>query len=173
MLRAHLLEDVTARLLALVDAVVLRPWITPTTRHLRAHVDVYRTMPSHIFREVAAAHLRTATFEPMAPDVFAAYFDQWEGERGQRLWIRNVVGHDEQDTADFEPRLGEIAVPTRIVWGEQDAWLPPELAAEIQSPIPGADRVMVPGAGHFSPEDRPAEVARAIADFVMSAPPQR
>jgi len=169
-LRAHLLEDVAARQLALVDAVVLRPWITPTTRHLRAHVDVYRTMPSHIFREVAAAHLRTATFEPMAPDVFAAYFDQWEGERGQRLWIRNVSGHDEQHTADFEPRLGEIEVPVRIVWGERDAWLAPELAAEIQSRIPGADRVTIPDAGHFAPEDRPAEVARALGEFLEESP---
>ncbi|PZS34621.1 MAG: hypothetical protein DLM59_04390 [Pseudonocardiales bacterium] len=25
-------------------------------------------------------------------------FDQWEGELGQRLWLRNVRGFDEQDT---------------------------------------------------------------------------
>lgn len=87
-LRAHLLEGTPARKIGLVDAVVLRPWITATTRHLQAHLDVYRTMPTHIFREVAAAHLRTATEQPMRPEVFAAYFDQWEGEGGQELWIR-------------------------------------------------------------------------------------
>ena len=165
-LRAHLLEGTPARNIVLVDAVVLRPWITPTTRHLKAHLDVYRSMPTHIFREVAAAHLRTATEQPMEPAVFAAYFDQWEGERGQQLWLRNVGGFDEQDTVDFEPLLDGMQTPTRVVWGEQDRWLPVEVSATIQSRLPQADRVVVPAAGHFSPEDQPNGVAEAIADFM-------
>lgn len=165
-LRAHLLEGTPARRVALVDAVVLRPWITATTRHMRLHLDVYRTMPTHIFREVAAAHLRTATEQPMAEAVFAAYFDQWEGERGHQLWLRNVRGFDEQDTADFEPLLEAMQTPTRIVWGELDRWLPIEVSAAIQSRLPVADRVLVPSAGHFSPEDQPSQVAEAIADFI-------
>lgn len=95
-LRAHLIEGAPARQVALVDAVVLRPWMTATTRHIQAHLDVYRTMPTHIFREVSAAHLRTATFKRMRPEVFAAYFDQWEGERGHQLWLRNVRGFDDE-----------------------------------------------------------------------------
>lgn len=165
-LRAHLLESTQARGLALVDAVVLAPWITATTRHIKAHTEAYRTMPTHIFREVAAAHLRTATEQPMRPEVFAAYFDQWEGERGQRLWLRNVAGFDEQDTTDFEPLLGGMRTPTRIVWGEQDRWLPLDVSAEIEARLPGADRIVIPAAGHFSPEDQPAEVAEALAGFL-------
>ncbi|MBA3309788.1 MAG: alpha/beta hydrolase [Nocardioidaceae bacterium] len=165
-LRAHLLEGTGAQSIVLVDAVVLRPWITATTRHLKAHLDVYRTMPTHIFREVAAAHLRTATEQPMGPAAFAAYFDQWEGEIGQRLWLRNVRGFDEQDTADFEPLLDGMQTPTRIVWGEHDRWLPVDVSAAIQARLPAADRVVVPAAGHFSPEDQPTRVAEAIADFL-------
>jgi pimeloyl-ACP methyl ester carboxylesterase len=168
-LRAHLLEGTPARKIALVDAVVLRPWITATTRHIQTHLDAYRTMPTHIFREVAAAHLRTATARPMGPAAFAAYFDQWEGEPGHRLWLRNVRGFDEQDTADFEPLLAEMRTPTRIVWGEQDRWLPVGVSAEILDRLPAADRILVPGAGHFSPEDQPARVAEAIAGFLSQA----
>lgn len=165
-LGAHLLEGTPTDKLVLVDAVVLRPWITATTRHIKAHMDVYASMPTHSFREIAAAHLRTATEQPMQPEVFAAYFDQWEGEQGQQLWLRNVRGFDEQDTADFEPLLDAMATRTRIVWGEQDRWLPVEVSATIQSRLPNADRVLIPYAGHFSPEDQPAEVAEAIADFL-------
>lgn len=120
-----------------------------------AHPDVYQTMPTHIFRQVAAAHLRTATHQPMLQSVFAAYIGRWEGERGHRLWLRNVAGFDEQETADFEPLLGGLQAPTRIVWGEQDRWLPVEVCADIQARIPNADRVVIPDAGHFSPEDQP------------------
>ncbi len=165
-LRAHLLGSTPARKIGLVDAVVLRPWITATTRHLQAHLDVYQTMPTHIFREVAAAHLRTATEHPMQPAVFAAYFDQWEGERGQQLWLRNVRGHNEQDTADFELLLDEMHTPTRIVWGEQDRWLPLHVSADIQARLPNSDLVVIPAAGHFSPEDQPSKVVEALADFL-------
>ncbi len=165
-LRAHLLRGTPARKLVLVDAVVLRPWITPTTRHLKAHPDVYRTMPTHIFREVAAAHLRTATHRPMDPAVFAAYFDQWEGERGHQLWLRNVRGFDEHDTADFEPRLATMTTPTLVVWGEHDRWLPPEVSGEIEALLPDAVRVLIPAAGHFAPEDQAVLVANAVIDFL-------
>lgn len=165
-LRAHLLEGSPASRIVLVDAVVLRPWITATTRHIKANLEVYRSMPTHIFREVTAAHLRTATVKPMDPHVFAAYFDHWEGEVGQRLWLRNVEGFNEQDTADFEPVLNEMATPTRLIWGEQDRWLPVQVSADIESRLPAADRVVIPGAGHFSPEDQPNRVCEAIADFL-------
>ncbi|MGI8576181.1 MAG: alpha/beta fold hydrolase [Egibacteraceae bacterium] len=135
-LRAHLLHAVPARKLALIDAVVLAPWITATTRHIKAHLDVYQTMPTHIFREVAAAHLRTATAQPMPTAVFAAYFDQWGGERGHRLWLRNVAGFDKQDATEFEPLLGGMQTPVRVVWGEHDRWLPLEVSAEIQARLP-------------------------------------
>jgi pimeloyl-ACP methyl ester carboxylesterase len=165
-LRTHLLEDTSVRQIALIDAVVLRPWITPTTRHMQANLDVYRTMPTHIFREVAAAHLRTATYRPMNPAVFAGYFEQWEGERGHQLWIRNVKGFDERDTADFEPLLDRVTIPTCIIWGAHDAWIDPKISAEILSRLPAADRVLVPDAGHFSPEDEPARVAQTLDDFL-------
>lgn len=123
-------------------------------------------MPIHIFREVAAAHIRTATHLPMAPTAFAAYFDQWEGETGRQMWLRKVRGFNEQDTRDFEPLLGDMITPTLLIWGEQDAWLDPSLATEIQHRLPDAERVLIPRAGHFSPEDQPDLVTSALADFL-------
>lgn len=71
-LRAHLLEHVPFSRIALIDAVVLRPWIPPTTRHVKAHLDVYETMPTAIFEAIVASHLRTATHEPMDESAFEA-----------------------------------------------------------------------------------------------------
>jgi pimeloyl-ACP methyl ester carboxylesterase len=165
-LRAHLIEGVAAQRLALVDAVVLRPWITPASRHIQAHLEAYRSMPVHLFREVAAAHLRTATYRPMDEEVFAAIFDQWEGKQGQALWLAHVAGFDESHTAEFEPFLGSMETPTRIIWGDHDAWLEPEVSKQIERRLPQADRVLLPEAGHFSMEDRPTELARALADWL-------
>jgi len=59
-----------------------------------------------------------------------------------------------------------MTTPTRIVWGEQDAWLAPEVSAQLEARLPDSDRILIAGAGHFSPEDRPAEVAGALVDFL-------
>ncbi len=165
-LRAHLLEGVAARRLVLVDAVALRPWITPASRHIQAHLEAYRTMPTHLFREVVAAHLRTATHRPMDQEVFRAIFDQWEGERGQARWLAHVAGFDERHTEEFEPLLNSMETPTRIVWGEHDAWLDPEVSERIERQLPRADRVLLSEAGHFSMEDEPDGVAAAILDWL-------
>ena len=109
----------------LLDSVVLRPWITPTTRHVRAHLDVYRTMPTRTFEAVVASHLRTATHKPLDQHALATYLEEWRGEFGQRFYLQKDAQLDERDTAEFEPLLPSIGVPVSIIWGEQDAWLAP------------------------------------------------
>ncbi len=49
--------------------------------------------------------------------------------------------------------------------GERDAWLDVEVSRRIEARIPGARRVVLPDAGHFSMEDSPAEVAGLLADY--------
>jgi pimeloyl-ACP methyl ester carboxylesterase len=164
-LRAHLLEGVPSGCIALIDSVALRPWITPTTRHMKVHLDAYETMPTETFEAVVASHLSTATYRVMDEPTLATYLDQWRGEFGQRLYLQNTAQLDEKDTADFEPLLPTITVPIRIIWGEQDAWLPPATAERLHELIPGSDLVLLPDTGHFAMEDSPQEVAATLFDF--------
>ncbi len=167
-LRAHLLQQRRFRRLALIDAVVLAPWITPTTRHIQAHLDVYRTMPEHIFEQVTEAHLRTAVQRGFEAEAFAAYHGRWRGVEGQAAYLQKVAHFDEEHTRELEPLLGTIDVPSLIVWGAQDAWLHPSLARRLGDLIPGSDVQLIADAGHFAMEDAPAEVARALLEFFHS-----
>jgi pimeloyl-ACP methyl ester carboxylesterase len=56
-----------------------------------------------------------------------------------------------------------------VIWGEEDAWLAPEFGRRRVEAIPAALFTTVPNAGHFVPEDRPDDVARALARFFSSA----
>ncbi len=169
LLRAHLVHGRRFRQLGLVDAVVLAPWITPTTRHIQDHLDAYGTMPRHIFEQITAAHLRTAVHRGLDDDAFSAYHAQWRGEGGQRAYLEKIVHFDEQHTREFEPLLETIRVPVLVLWGQQDAWLDPALARRLGDLIPGADVKLIDGAGHFSPEDAPSEVADALLGFFRSS----
>jgi pimeloyl-ACP methyl ester carboxylesterase len=164
-LRTHLLEGVSFGCIALLDSVVLRPWITPTTRYVKAHLDVYRTMPVKTFEAILASHLRTATHKPLDEHAFATYLEGWRGESGQRLYLNKDAQLDERDTAEFEPLLPSIGVPVSIIWGEQDAWLDPALAERLHELIPGSDLLVLPETGHFAMEDSPQHITAALLDF--------
>jgi len=168
-LRAHLLHRCAFRRIGLVDPVVFAPWITATTRHVQAHLDTYRTMPNHVFRMITETHLRTAVHGGMDEETLAAYQRPWAGESGQAAYLQKVAGFDEDDTTEFEPLLETIRVPVRIVWGAEDQWLSPALAARLRDAIPGADLVLVPAAGHFAMEDAPAAVTEALSGFFSAA----
>ncbi len=161
-LRAHLLEGVPVSHLALIDAVVLAPWITARTREMQRTTERWNVLPDEDLGNLIADHLRTATATLLPGDVFDALFGQWSGAEGQRLYLRNLAQLDEDHTRAFEHLLPTIVAPTAIIWGEDDAWLPAETARRIADRIPGATCTVLPGAGHFSMEDDPDAVTGAL-----------
>lgn len=167
-LRAHLLGDVPFERMALVDAVVLRPWITTTTRHMKTHLECYRTMPIHIFEQAATGHLRTAVHRSMDEQTFEAFFGQWRGPEGKRAYLQHVSQFDEEQTAEYEPLLVTMKTLVRLVWGEHDAWIDRSVAERINDILPSSDLRIIPEAGHFSMEDEPSAVAEALLSFFAS-----
>jgi pimeloyl-ACP methyl ester carboxylesterase len=168
-LRAHLLEGRAVGRIALVDAVALNPWNTPTTTHVRAHLDAYRTMPLHVYEAVVKAHLRTAVHRPLDDDALTAYLAPWRGEDGRAAYFGKIAQWTDDDVGALEPFLATLDVPVRIIWGEEDRWLNRSVAERLQAAIPSAELRLIPGAGHFAPEDAPAAVARELLEFFGGA----
>ncbi len=64
-------------------------------------------------------------------------------------------------------RLGRIACPTLILWGEADRVVGPFYAQRFASGISGRTTVkLIPGAGHLADLDAPEPVAKAVLAFV-------
>jgi pimeloyl-ACP methyl ester carboxylesterase len=164
--RAHLIDHVPVRRLALLDAAVIGPWNTAFTEHMQRHEDAYRTMPPHVFADIIAARVRTATHHPMSDQVASAYLAPWAGAAGQQRWIDQVASVTFEDTREVVARLGEITAPTLVVWGGQDAWLPPTMGDRLAAAIPGAQQTTIADAGHFLPEDDPQGTADALLQFL-------
>lgn len=58
--------------------------------------------------------------------------------------------------------------PVVLVWGEQDKFFPVEWAREMVGDFPDASLTVIPDAGLFSHEERPAEVAEALLPTLTS-----
>ena len=65
-------------------------------------------------------------------------------------------------------RLGEIACPTLIVWGERDSLLPVRHAREWAQRIPSSELRVLSEAGHLPMLERPEQFNRVALEFVES-----
>jgi pimeloyl-ACP methyl ester carboxylesterase len=67
---------------------------------------------------------------------------------------------------DSTALLPEIRVPTLVVVGAEDAIAPVDEMRGIAAAIPGAEFVVVPGAGHMAPLENPAAFNAALREFL-------
>jgi pimeloyl-ACP methyl ester carboxylesterase len=67
---------------------------------------------------------------------------------------------------DSTDLLANIACPTLVVVGEQDALTPPAVAQEYAAQIAGAQYVVIPQAGHLSNLEQPDVFAGAVSGFL-------
>jgi non-heme chloroperoxidase len=76
-------------------------------------------------------------------------------------------------TVDDTARLGEIAAPTLILWGEQDALLPREEQERRAATIPDATLKVYPDTGHAVAAERPEWVVLDLEEFMREVRPAR
>ncbi len=75
--------------------------------------------------------------------------------------------------ADQRDLLPRIAVPTLLIWGEQDARSPLSVAHRFEQAIPDATLVVIPGAGHLSNVEKPEQFNDAVRRFCRAHAPGR
>jgi pimeloyl-ACP methyl ester carboxylesterase len=63
-------------------------------------------------------------------------------------------------------RLGEIACPTLVVWGDRDRLVPVGDALEFERLIPNARKVIFEDTGHVAMLERPARFNAVLEDFL-------
>lgn len=81
-----------------------------------------------------------------------------------RIALEIMAATDQRDL------LPSIAVPTLLIWGELDARSPLTVARRFEETIPGAQLVVIPGAGHLSHLERPDRFNEAVREFCRAHP---
>ncbi|MGD0715499.1 MAG: haloalkane dehalogenase [Gaiellaceae bacterium] len=114
------------------------------------------------------------TARGLASDVREAYdapFPTPESKAGALAFPELVPTEQEHPSTASMLRVREAlrgwSKPALVVWGADDAVLPPRVAERFVELIPGAQGpVLLEGASHFLQEDRPAELAAAVLGFL-------
>jgi pimeloyl-ACP methyl ester carboxylesterase len=92
-------------------------------------------------------------------------FEQLRDRRTTAAILRLYRSADPDRLAAAGERLGTIEAPSLVVWGDRDRYLPTRFARAYAERLPGAELLLVPGAGHWPWIERPELVDRVL-DFL-------
>lgn len=74
---------------------------------------------------------------------------------------------------NVDDRLGEIRVPTLLVWGKDDRITPPEVAEQFHARIPDSQLVFLPNCGHAPMLERPEPFNAAVEEWLRETARRR
>ncbi len=95
---------------------------------------------------------------------FAEFFlaPLYESRLHRDAAVKLLRSFDMRHVTDLAGIHRRLDVPVQLVWGDEDPFFPVERARAMVAEFPNAQIHVVEGAGLFSHEERPAEVAAAL-----------
>lgn len=149
--------------LGLVSAVAYDDWPARELRLLRAMLPLTRHLPP------------TFLLSLLRKDVVRGYVDHEAGERsvtrylrpfrtaeGRDALVEHVLALDATEMQALTARLKDLVMPTAVIAGAHDAFVPPTTADRLAAEIPDATLDIVADGRHFLPEEQPRAVAEMI-----------
>ena len=95
-------------------------------------------------------------------EVFVKAFER-TGFRGGLNWYRNI-DRNWEESASLEQKVNQ---PALMITAELDVVLRPEMAEGMEKYVPNLRKtVLVTGSGHWTQQEKPAEVNAALLDFL-------
>ncbi|TVY21384.1 putative hydrolase YugF [Lachnellula arida] len=176
-LRAHLLEACEFDTMMLVDANAVLPWGDGFYKLAREAPASFLRLPPGIFEAVVRAVIQSAVHDTNVlktgwEDALARPWVGGEGEAGERQksFVRQIAQADDGDVAEMlEGGLyGRVRCDVKIVWGEQDQWIPKHKVEDLIRRLGGKvkESAFIPEAGHLVMLDQPERFAIEVFDWL-------
>lgn len=168
-LRAYYLDGLRYASLTIFDAVALAPWGSPLIQHVRKHENAFSGMPDYMHRALLKAYLQTAAHNPLSDEALDVYSNPWLGPIGQPAFYRQIAQMDQKYTDVLQDRYRVMDCPVKVLWGENDKWIPHETGETLASLISDSPCVAIRNAGHLVQEDRPEAIVAAVLKQIADA----
>jgi pimeloyl-ACP methyl ester carboxylesterase len=144
-------------------------WVLPVIAHRRV-LDAIRAVGGAASRVPLPVPLRPALAEIARG--YASLVDT-EARAAFVHTVRGVIDVRGQRVDASDRLYLATELPTLVVWGGRDSFIPVSHAAHFASLVPTARLEVFEKAGHFPHVDEPARFARVLADFVATTEPAR
>lgn len=163
-LRASLLHSTPYASLLLLDTNALLPWGDTFYTLVRSDPAPFLRLPLPLFSALLRAVIRSASVS-----LSTAWEDElarpWESEKGRYAFVRQIAQARDGDVGELEGELGKVGCRVRILWGEEDTWIPGERIERLGGKL-GCEVRGVEGAGHLVMVDRGERVAWEVGEWL-------
>ena len=105
---------------------------------------------------------RAPFLTPAEFDTYVAAFEA-SGFTGPINWYRNIT-RNWQTAAGLDPTIRQ---PSLMIMAELDAVLPPSATAGMESLVPDLEKVLIRDSGHWTQQEQPEAVNRAMLDWLQ------
>ncbi len=99
----------------------------------------------------------------LTPEVARAFYDLLRRAGNRDAQYKTLLGAVHTTLPN---RLAGIAVPTLLLWGDRDSWIPPRHATWFASHVPGIKVKMLAGLGHQPMLEDPVTTVAAMREFL-------
>ncbi len=165
-LRAHLLHGSDYERYILMNVVAMRPWGSDFFDHVGRHVAAFSGLPPHIHQAVVEAYIKGALVSDLPEEDFRALVAPWLSEDGVSSFYRQFAQADEKFTEQIEPMFGDIRCAVKVIWGEDDPWIPLARGKALHEAIGQDCFEPIERAGHLPQLEAPEKVLKSVLDFL-------
>jgi haloalkane dehalogenase len=140
-------------------------------------IEIAKTMRTPIQGEALVDSLSREGFATLLEEASSEFDERaldeyWKvfstvGRRRGMLELYRSFGSDELEP--YQSKLAALEVPTLILWGQQDEYVPVDYASRFGREILGSKLVLLEGVRHFLFEDEPKRCAEEVINFLQRA----
>ena len=99
-----------------------------------------------------------------------AYYDRLRTDNALYATVevaRAIERTRKESFKKYMEKMHGVKIPTLIIWGKEDKWIPIKNAYRLKKDLPNAVLAVIPECGHIPEEEKPEKTAAVIKDFVM------
>jgi pimeloyl-ACP methyl ester carboxylesterase len=104
----------------------------------------------------------------VASDVLAEYARPFGGDDGSQVYGRAALSLDGEGLSGHETEFAAWDLPILLLWGEDDPYYPVTLAERLNESIPASTLALLPGCGHYLPEEAPETIGPLIMEYLRA-----
>ncbi|MBZ4399320.1 alpha/beta hydrolase [Myxococcus faecalis] len=157
--------------LCLMDSVCYDAWPLALMSQLGTPGMARKLSPERMTKLLRLGLKKKGFVKAQSAELLEGLLAPYTTEVGWVSLSRNAVALNTNQTQELAPKLGQLAVPTLVMWGAEDGLLPAKYGERLVWDIPGARWMQVPDAGHFVMWDAPHTVAMELFRFIEGASP--
>ena len=153
--------------LCLIDVVALGPFGgLPFFKLVAENEAVFAAIPANFVEGLVRAYVRSATCKSVPEGIEDMLSVPWlaGGTQGTERFLQEMVQAHRRDAGVLEgeyARVGGLS-PTKIIWGQDDAWIPVDTAQRLKEALNAEDVVIIEEAGHLIQYDQPSKLALEV-----------